>query len=91
MTHVSLDRESDSVKQFVRSLPIKPEGVDLKLEGQVICKVTPPLAEAEKLALIERGRELVRRARERNRGVPAQVIEREVREAVDEVRQRKSR
>jgi hypothetical protein len=55
----------------------------------VICKVVPPHEEIEN-ALIERGRELVRRARERNRGVPAQVIEREVRDAVETVRRRKS-
>jgi hypothetical protein len=90
MTHISLDGENDFVKQFVRSLPIKSEGVDLELDGRVICKVVPPHEEI-KNALIERGRELVRRARERNRGVPASVIEREVRDAVDEVRRQKSR
>ena len=91
MTHISLDRESDLVKQFIRSLPIQTQGVDLELEGRVVCKVIPPFEEAEKVALIERGRELVRRARERNRGVPARVIEHEVRDAVDAVRRRKSR
>jgi hypothetical protein len=90
MTHISLDRENELVKQFIRSLPIESEGVALELEGRVICKVMPPVAGNEKLALIDRGRELVRRARERNQGVPARELEREVKKAVDEVRQRKS-
>lgn len=89
--HLSLDRESDLVKQFVRSLPVNSEGIELELDGRVICKVVPPLQTTEKQALIERGRELVRRAQQRNQGVPARVVEREVREAVEEVRQRKSR
>lgn len=38
--------------------------------------------------LVARGRELVRQARERNRDVPADVIERDVERAVDEVRGR---
>ena len=91
VTHINLDRENDLIKQFIRSLPIESQGVALELDGQVICKVVPPFAEGHEHALIERGRELVRRARERNRGVPARVIEREVREAIDEVRQRESR
>jgi hypothetical protein len=86
LTHISLDQASDSVKQFICSLPIDPAGVILELDGRVICKVVPPFEEAEKQVLIERGRKLVRRVRERNRGVPAQVIEREVREEVEEVR-----
>jgi hypothetical protein len=43
---------------------------------------------ADQSALLARGRELVRRARERNEAVPAAVIEREVAQAVDEVRHR---
>jgi hypothetical protein len=91
MPHISLDRENDSVKQFVRSLPLKSEGIDLELEGRVICKVVPPFEEAEKSLLIERGRALVEAARRRNRGTPARVIEREVRDALGEVRRRKTR
>jgi hypothetical protein len=70
MTRISLDRENESIKQFVLSLPIKSEGVDLELNGRVVCKVVPRCEDVEN-AVIERGRELVRRARERNRGAPA--------------------
>ena len=55
VTHIILDRESDLVKQFIRSLPVESEGVDLELDGRVICKVVPPFEDAETLALIERG------------------------------------
>ena len=44
------------------------------------------LSEAEKARLLQEGRELVRRARERNRGIPARTIAREVRNAVKQVR-----
>jgi hypothetical protein len=49
------------------------------------------LSEAEKAELIARGRALVRKARERNKVVPARIIEREVRQAVAEVRGRQRR
>ena len=45
----------------------------------------------EKVDLLQRGRELVRRTRERNSNVPEQVIEEEVNRAVDEVRGRNAR
>jgi hypothetical protein len=90
MKRIKLDTASRTVQQFIRSLPVDAEGVELELNGRVLCKVIPPLqfSDAEKAALIQEGRELMRRARERNKGVPARVIEREVREAVKEVRSR---
>jgi hypothetical protein len=88
MKRVKLDTASRTVQQFVRSLPGDTEGVELELNGRVLCKVIPPLqfSDAEKAALIQECRELMRRARERNKGVPARVIEREVCEAVNAVR-----
>lgn len=91
MKRVPIDAAAANVKDFVRALPLDCGGVDLELEGRVICTVLPPdrPAVGDSLALIERGRELVRRSRERNRDVPAQTIEREVREAVEQVRRQK--
>lgn len=91
MTRVILDRAPPAVKKFVQDLPIGPEGVELELAGKVIGKLIPAfqLSEAEKGRLIARGRALLRKARNRNKGVPARVIEREVRQAVAEVRGRK--
>lgn len=91
MSRISIDDASADVKEFLCSLPLTAEGAELELNGRVICKVIPArqYSEEEKQALFARGRELVRRAQRRNRGVPARVLEREVREAVDEVRRRK--
>jgi hypothetical protein len=88
MKRIKLDTASRTVQQFVRSLPVDAEGVELELNGRVLCKVIPPLefSDAEKAALMQEGRELMRRARERNKGVPARVIECEVRDAVKAVR-----
>jgi hypothetical protein len=88
MKRVKLDEADRSVQEFVRKLPIDGEGVELELDGRVLCKVIPPLqfSDAEKAAWAQEARELLRRARERNKGVPARVIEREVREAVKAVR-----
>jgi hypothetical protein len=91
MRRVPIDSTGSDVKEFLRSLPLQSGGVELELEGQVICNVLPPggqLSESEKSALLERGRELVRRSRQRNAGVPERVIEEEVARAVDEVRRR---
>jgi len=88
---VSLDKAQKAVKQFIRDLPIDSEGVEIELDGKVVCEVLPPHAvtPAERTALIARGRELVQRARVQNKGVPAAVLEREVGDAVDEARRRK--
>jgi hypothetical protein len=93
MKRITLDTASAAVKKIVQSLPMESDGVELELQGQVVCTVVPPhgFTETNDAALmLERGRRLVRRARERNKGVPFQVIQREVREAVAEVRRRKS-
>lgn len=91
MKRVKLDTAAPAVKEFVRGLRVGVDGVELELDGQVLYKLIPPsqLSEAEKEALLEKGRELVRRARERNKGVPAKVLAREARQAVDEVRRRR--
>jgi hypothetical protein len=67
------------------------DGVELAIRDRVVCKVVPPLqvSEAEKVSRLAEGKELLRRARERNKGVPARVIEREIREAVRMVRNRR--
>ncbi len=91
MHRMSIDGAASDVKEFIRSLPLQAGGVQLELGGQVICSVLPPgsqLSEAEKSVLLQRGRELVRRSRQRNSGVPERVIEEEVARAVEEVRRR---
>ncbi|MEX2142677.1 MAG: hypothetical protein WD894_25710 [Pirellulales bacterium] len=91
MHRVSLDSASRSVREFFKKLPIDLDGVEIEAAGKVLCKVIPShqLSDAEKQCLIDRARELMRRSQERNKGVPARVIEREIRDAIDEVRGRK--
>jgi hypothetical protein len=87
MIKVSLDHASDPVREFVKSLPIEQGSVELELNGAVVCTVSPP-TRMDRATLLERGREIVRRARERNRGKSEEEIEREVNDAVELVRQR---
>jgi hypothetical protein len=88
---INLDRAGRAVRNFVSKLPIEHDGVELELNGQVICKVVPVLqySDAEKKALIEERRKLIRQAQQRNRGVPARVIAQEIRQAVEQVRRKK--
>lgn len=87
---VKLDTATSAVKDFLRGLPLIPNGVELELAGKVIGRFMPPeeLSDPEKSALLARGRELVQRARQRNQGVPARILERDIRKAVTEVRRR---
>ena len=88
MKRVSLNNAQTVIKEFVRGLSINADGVQLELDGKIVCEVLPPqmIAAGERAALISRGRLLAEQARARNKGVPAHVIEREVREAVKKVR-----
>ncbi len=92
MKRINLDHDERTIREFVRSLPREHEGIELELDGRIVCKVVPPLqfSEAEKKALIEERWQLIRQAQARNKGVPARVIEREVRQAVEAVRCRQS-
>ena len=87
MTKLNLDHASAPVQEFVQSLPIDQGGVELELNGAVVCTVMPPTT-MDRATLLERGRELVRLARERNRGMTEEEIERQVNDAVELVRQR---
>jgi|GEM_PF-1506757 len=93
MKRVTLDTAQAAVKEFIRDLPIDGDGVEIELDGKVVCEILPPhsLSAAERAVLIARGRQLASQARERNKGLSARDAERLVREAVDEVRGRKKR
>jgi hypothetical protein len=50
--HISLDQEAESVKSFVRSLPVDPEGSILEIEGEAVLRVLPagePAVDQERL------------------------------------------
>ena len=93
MQRLKIDQASLAVKRFVRSLPFDPEGVELELDGHVVCKVVAPnqLSESGKKAVLKAGWQQVRKTQERNRGVPAKVIQREIEKAVSDVRRKTRR
>jgi hypothetical protein len=84
MKHIVIDEQDERVRLFIRSLPIEPDGVELELDGKVICKVIAPnqLSDDERDAVLKRGWDLIEQAGERNKHVPADIIEREVQQAV---------
>jgi hypothetical protein len=88
MHRVNLDRAAAAVKKFVRSLPVKNGGVELELDGKVLCRVTSPkeLTEREKSELLGRVKKHLARSHHRNRNAPVAAIEREVEQAVKRVR-----
>ncbi len=90
MKRMVLDTADVAVKEFIRSLPSADEALELELSGRVVGVFFPPTARSvtNQTAILERGRELVARARERNAGAPDEEIEREVDVAVTEVRAR---
>jgi hypothetical protein len=91
MHRIKLDTAPAQVRQFLEDLPLDQGGVELELNGRVLYQVIPSyqLADAQCEAALAEGWELIRGAHERNKDVPENVIEREVREAVDEVRRRR--
>ena len=65
MKRISLDREDERVKKFVRSLPVDSGGSILELEGQPLVKVVPvadePVDKAKLKAAILKRRDESRR------------------------------
>jgi hypothetical protein len=66
-------------------------GVELELDGKVVCEVIAPrsMSTVERTALIARVRQRAEKSREKNAGVPARTIERDVQQAIERVRRRK--
>lgn len=91
MKKVNLDSAAPAVKKFVKSLPVSAEGVELELNGRVFAKIVPPaqLSDAEKDAYLAEVKDMLRRSRERNKGVTAQEIERDIRAATKTVRRKR--
>jgi hypothetical protein len=88
MKRLKVDTAAPAVKEFFKSLSIDGNGVGIELGGDLVCKIIPPsqLSEAEKAAHLADVRDLLRRSRERSKGVSARVIERDIRAAIATVR-----
>jgi hypothetical protein len=93
MMRVDLETVPQDVRAFVNSLPTDANAIELALDGEVIWKLVRPgeLSEAEKEALLARGRDFVRDVRKRVRGTPSAELKRIVDDAVDEVRRRQGK
>ena len=91
MKRVNADTLAPSVKKFLRSLRIAPDGLEVELAGEVVCKIIPPsqLSETEKTARLARVGQLLDRARERSKGVSAQDKEEAIQRALKTVRTRR--
>jgi hypothetical protein len=84
MTRVNVDTAAPAVKSFLRSLTIDAGGVEVEFAGRILCKIVPPqqLSEPEKAANIADLRDLLRRARQRSKAVPAKIMERDMRTVI---------
>ena len=92
MKKLKVDKASRAVKKFVTSLSSEQNGVDLELNGNVVCTVLPALqfSEEERATLVQMRRDLIRKVQERTKHIPAKVINKTIREAVETVRRRAS-
>lgn len=91
MRRVKLDKAGPQVRKFFRSLRVAQEDVELELGGEIVCKVSAAnrISDAAKVSLRKQGRELLKRAHERTKDVPAKVIAKEVDAAIRAVRSRR--
>jgi len=89
MKRVTLDTAQAAVKEFIRDLPIDGDGVEIELDGKVVCEILPPhsLSAAERALLIARGRQLLEKAQSHPKTVPAHDVERFVQDAVAQFRE----
>jgi len=90
MRRVNLDNAAPAIKRFVSALPVADEGVELELNGRVLCKIVPAsrFSSEEMKVLVDERWRLIRAAQGRNKGVSSRVLEREVSDAVEKVRRR---
>jgi hypothetical protein len=89
MNRLAIDDAPKVVQEFFASLELKAGGIAVELHGRTLCEVLPPPTFEEKDLVLNRGRRLLRQARERNADVDAQVLDREIDNAVTTVRQRR--
>jgi hypothetical protein len=91
MKRVSVDSAVESVKQFVRSLAVDVEGLELELDGKIVCEVVAPrsMSAAEHAVLIARVRQRAKKSREANADISPREVEQKIEQAVEQVRRRK--
>lgn len=93
MHRLNLDEAATAIQDFVRSLPLEPDGVELELRGEVLCRVTRPtqLSDAQKQELLTKVRDRIRATHAANKDLRADEVAHAVGEAVQAVRGRRRR
>lgn len=75
------------LSEFLNRIPLSTDGVELEVDGQVVCTIFPPQGKQELEASIrDKALEIMASCQKRNADVPRNVINREIREAISEVR-----
>jgi hypothetical protein len=84
MSRLNLDSAAPAVKNFLRSVSIVPNGIEIELDGKVVCKIVPPseLSEAEKDSRLADVRDLLKRSRMRSKRASRDKMDRDIREAM---------
>ena len=86
MKHISLDREDDRIKEFVRSLPVEPDGSLLELRGKAVLRVLPATPETVDRAKL-RAAILKRRDESRRLDAQWQAVDAEMWSRIPETRE----
>ncbi len=88
MRRVKVDKASPAVKKFIQSLSLDANGVEVELNGRLVCKIIRPsqLSDADKAARLADIGVLLQRSRARSKRVSPRTIERDIRSALATVR-----
>lgn len=88
MTRIEVDQAAPAVKKFIRSLALDASGVEVTLDGNIVCRIIPPnqLSDVEKEARLDGVRQLLKKSRDNSKRHPSIVVEKTIREALKTVR-----
>ncbi len=88
MKKIKLDKEPSVIKNFFRHLFVGVNGVELELGGKIFCQIIPAfsLSASEREGLLKKRWELIRLAQQRTKNIPANVLAKKIRQAIQQVR-----
>jgi len=88
MTRIDMNTAPPAVKKFIRALSIGADGVELTLDGDVVCRIIPPgqLTDSERTSKLKEMRQLLAQAHENSENFPSTEIETRIRGALKSVR-----
>ncbi len=89
MPRIVLDELPLPVREFIHSLDVQDEVLELQLAGRTVCEVHPAQSSEVEEPLLQRARRLIERARTRNVEVEEATLEAEIAAAVETVRSRR--